>query len=175
MTSPSKEDNIIKNFINSGSDRAVQDCISKLKFISRIREGDILDTKSLTLQEWDWTVTAYRTFIDRKQSRENSLEFYRTVIRDAFTICINYLEYPPDHFLHNTALTVLDCLEKVKSGLVNHIKTYASDTKHVSDVETLIETTEDKITDLRRSLAVHVGTVGNVSTTGPNNTQKKSK
>lgn len=175
MASPAKEENIIKNFINNGSDRTVQDCISKLKFISRIREGDILDTKSLTLQEWDWTVTAYRTFVDRKQSRENSLEFYRMVIREAFTVCISYLEYPPDHFLHHTALTILDCLEKVKNGLVNHNKTYASDRKHVADVETLIETTEDKIADLRRSIASLANPANPANPANHTEKQKKSK
>jgi len=147
-----KDGDVIKNFISNGSDRTVQDCISKLKFISRIREGEILDTKSLTLQEWDWSVAAYRTFVDRKQSRENSLEFYRTVIREAFTICINYLENPPGHFLYDTGLTVLDCLDSVKDGLKNHTKTYNTDVKHVSDVETLMEMTENKIGDIRKSL-----------------------
>ena len=161
MSSP---ESVLKNFISDGSDRTVQDCISKLKFISRIKEGEILDTKSLTLQEWDWSVAAYRTFIDRRQGRETSLEFYRTVIREAFGICINYIENPPGHFLHNTALVVLDCLESVSSGLQNHSKTYADDSKHVSDIETLIQTTDSKIADLRQAIeqrAVNNGNNGN--------------
>jgi hypothetical protein len=148
MSSPSKD--ILKTFISDGSDRVVQDCISKLKFISRIRENEILNTKTLTLQEWDLTVSAYRTFVDRKQSRETSLEFYRTVIKEAFTLCISYLDDGTDPFLHHTAVTILDCLDGVSSGLSNHAKTYSGDTKHVADVETLIQTTEDKVRDIRK-------------------------
>lgn len=167
MSSP---ETILKNYISDGSDRKVQECISKLKFISRIQEGEILDTKSLTLQEWDWSVSAYRTFIDRKQSRATSLEFYQTVINEAFSICINYLDNPPGHFLHSVALSILKELESVTPGLQAHSKTYASDGSHVSKVETLIETTQNKISNIQATIQANIPING-----PPDNTRKSKK
>lgn len=168
MSSP---ETILKNYISDGSDRKVQECISKLKFISRIQEGEILDTKSLTLQEWDWSVSAYRTFIDRKQSRATSLEFYQTVINEAFSLCIGYLENPQEHFLHSVALSILKELEAVTPGLQAHSKTYASDSSHVSKVETLIETTQNKISNIQATIQANIQNPG--ENTGQNVNRKK--
>ena len=149
MSSP---ETVLKNYISDGSDRKVQECISKLKFISRIKEGEILDTKSLTLQDRDWTVSVYRTVIDRKQGRDTSLEFYQTVINEAFSLCISYLEHPVGHFLNGVGIKILDSLDSVIPGLQSHIKTYTDDVNHVSKVETLVETTENKISNIRSSI-----------------------
>jgi hypothetical protein len=147
----------LKNYITDGSDRNVQDVISKLKFISRIREGEILDTKSFTLQEWDWTVSAYRTFVapftSCKQGRDITLKFYRTVITEAFTIVISYIQNDMNHFLYKVALSILDAIEGAVPGLENHSKTYVNDAMHVAKVEALIESLQKKLVDIREGIS----------------------
>lgn len=141
----------LKNFVIDGSERSVQDIVSKLKFISKIKEGDIIDVASLTLTPKNLGTSVYRTVIARGESRCAALEFFRQVIGEAFDLATRYIS-SDQLFFKEIGLMVINALKESKMGIVNHSKTYKEDDMYVSKVETLIETLDTKTSDLQRQI-----------------------
>lgn len=143
-------DGTTKSFAIDGSERSVQDIVSKLRFISKIREGEKLDVSSLTLGEGLRT-SLYRTVIARSESRDTTLEFIREVVHEAFNLASKYLR-KEETFFKDIGQMVITSLHECKSGLLNLIKTYAEDRMFISKLETLMKTLETKTMDLQRQL-----------------------
>jgi len=141
----------MKSFVIDGSERSVQDIVSKLKFISKIKEGEKVDVQSLTLCESGLGTSLYRTFVARGESRENALEFIRSIILEGFNLASKYLK-KPEKFLKDIGKMIIDALHESRAGLVNLTKTYQADRMYVSKVETLMSTLETKTCDLQRQL-----------------------
>ncbi len=139
-----------KSFAVDGSERSVQDIVSKLKFISKIREGEKLDVKSLTLGE-GFKDSVYRTFVARNESRYTTLEFIRMIVHEAFDLASKYLQ-KEEKFFKDIGKMVITSLNECKSGLLNLIKTYSEDRMYISRLETLMTTLETKTIDLQRQI-----------------------
>lgn len=141
----------MKSFVIDGSERSVQDTVSKLKFIGKIKEGEKLDVQSLTLCSESVGTSLYRTFLARNESRGNALEFIRGVVGEAFELATKYLR-KKDHFFKDVGQMIIESLHESKSGLSNLAKTYEDDKMFVSKLETLMNTLETKTADLQRQL-----------------------
>lgn len=141
----------LKNFIIDGSERSVQDIVSKLKFMSKIKEGEIVDVASLSLMERGWKTSAYRTFVARGENRMATLEFFRHVIGEAFDLATKYLQNP-EKFFQDIGEMIIIALQESKAGIANYKKTYASDQMYVARVETLMKTVDTKSNDLHRKI-----------------------
>lgn len=139
--------NSLKNFVVDGSERSVQDIVSKLKFISKIREGEIVDVSNLSLSERNWKTSMYRTLFARKESRHMTLDFFRQVVGEAFDLATLYLR-SEEQFFQNIGSMIISALQESKAGILNHAKTYSHDRMHVSKTETLLRTLDTKISDL---------------------------
>lgn len=144
-------DDSLKSFVIDGSERSVQDIVSKLKFISKIKEGEIMDVQTHSLTEWSIGTSVYRTFIARGESRKSALEFFRSVIGEAFDLATKYLS-SSEKFFQDIGMMIVIALQESKAGITNHAKTYSSDRFHVSKVETLIKTLDTKADDLTRKM-----------------------
>nr|QBK86401.1 MAG: uncharacterized protein LCMAC102_01960 [Marseillevirus LCMAC102] len=141
----------LKSFVIDGSERSVQDIVSKLKFMSKIKEGEIVDVQSLTLMEKGWGTSAYRTLVARGESRKATLEFFRIVIGEAFDLASRYLKRD-GQFFHDIGSMIVVALQEAKSGLANHSKTYKDDRMHMSKIETLVQTLDTRSIDLTRQI-----------------------
>jgi len=142
-------DTTLKNFVIDGSDRSVQDIVSKLKFIAQIQEGDVVDVRSLTLMKKSWGTSAYRTFFARDEGKSMTLEFFRSVIGEAFSLSSEYLKQD-EPFLKEIGDMIIRSLSEAKCGLDEYIKTNSKCHMHIAQIQTLIETLNTKITDLNR-------------------------
>ena len=74
-----EENKRLNNFVKDGGERSVQDIVSKLKFISKIKEGELVDVHSLTVMEAGVPTSIYRTFFTRSESRKITLDFLRDI------------------------------------------------------------------------------------------------
>ena len=138
----------IKSFVTDGSERSVQDIVSKLKFISRIKEGEKVDIQTLRVMNADsWGTSIYRTLVSRGESRETTLEFIRGVVGDAFDLASKYLSTSTP-FFRQIGEMIVQSLRESKVGLGNLMKTYREDRMYTSRVDTLIKTIDTKTSDL---------------------------
>lgn len=153
----SQSESTLKSFVIDGSERSVQDIVSKLKFISKIKEDEVVDVTSLSLAEKGWATSAYRTYraiIARdNESRDDTLEFFRQVTEKAFDLAGKYLT-SNDVFYQEIGTMIINALQESKVGISNHAKTYKKDRMHVSKIETFITTLDTKSADLRRRVAI---------------------
>lgn len=147
-----------RNFIVDGSDRSVQDTVSKLKFISKIREGEKLDVQSLRMSPDTWATSLHRTFLSRGESRDVTLEFIRGVIAEAFELAAKCLTYESDdraahegsQFFDEIGNLIIRSLQESKVGIENLAKTYNDDRLFSSKLDTLTSTLDSKTVDLRK-------------------------
>jgi len=139
-----------KSFIIDGSERSVQDTISKLRFISKIEEGDVVDVHSLTLSKISYITSVYRTVVARDESRERTLDFFRRTLHDAFELteaCMKERKDRPQFFDDMTNLILLSIKES-KTGILNHCKTYGNDRMHTSKIEAFLMSVSARLKDL---------------------------
>ena len=141
------------NFLIDYSEKTVQEVISKLQFISQVKNGEKLDLYSLQIVSADsWVTSAYRTFLSRGESRANSLEFARTVINHAFGLACTYLE-KDDDYNTNIGEIIIRSIIGSKKGLKCMEETYKLDRLHVSEIHALILILDSKIEDMKRKFS----------------------
>lgn len=145
MTSPESQN--LKYFVMDGSDASIQDTIAKLKFISKIKPGEVIDLPSLQMMEVCSSTSLYRTLIKSSGSKDASLVFFRRVIGDSIDTLGNLSLKPSDTFYKNISKMILDSLKECKTGLKNHCETYKTDIMHIAKVETLIGILDAKISE----------------------------
>lgn len=140
----------IKSFIIDGSERSVQDTVSKLKFISKIQVGEVVDVHSLTLSPISFVTSVYRTIVARGESREHTLDFFRRTIQDAFDLTIECLQRE-ETFFKDTGIIIVTAINESKRGIINHSETYGDDRMYTSKIDTLIISIDTRLKDLKEN------------------------
>lgn len=139
-------DNIFKE---DDEEKIVQDIVSKLKFISKIQQNQIIDLRSFSIMEPCISTSLYRTCIRLgSENRENVLLFFTNIINSSLDLVTKYLNYDKDYYT-NIALMIVSSLEKARGGIINFKKTYINDVMFCSKIETLIETLDIKYNNLK--------------------------
>lgn len=133
-----------------GSEKLVFEVLSKLRFISQIKEGCVVDTSTLTMMEIGIKTSAYRTILARGESREATLVMFNEVVSSAFELLEKYYVTSNDLFFRDIGVKLVECLQSSKEGMKNHIKTYVSDNMHTSKVKTLLDSIDMKLSDALR-------------------------
>lgn len=139
----------LKDFVLDGSNHSVQDIVSKLRFIAKIKESEKLDVSNLQLFEdtwWNWN-KAYRALFSRKGLRQATLEFIRLVFAEAFDLASKHIN-THDHFRIEIGKMILEAMKEAKMGIDSLGKTYATDRMFTSQLETLVKIFDTKITEL---------------------------
>jgi len=120
-----------------GRNKSVEEIISSLKFISKFKAGEILNTQNETLTQGGWITSIWRTFIYRRESRQETLEFFRRVTNDAFAM-LNCFLRDNDRFNQELGVMIFNAIRESRDGIENHKKTYSSDQRYVSEIETFL-------------------------------------
>lgn len=141
-----------KEFSVDSSENIVQDVISKLTFISKIKEGEVVDVSSMSLMNRNSISTkTYRTVVRLgSESRDVTYNFFETTINSAFDLMWRYFD-KDDEFCRDIAKLIMDTLQECKVGIQEHAKTYSDDRMHISKIETLLKTIDTKTTDIVRN------------------------
>ena len=124
--------------------------VSKLKFISKIEQGEKIDTQSLTAFTSSFATRLYRTFFSRGESRDTTFRFISDVINKAFGLLKQYLSEESDKKNKDNINELIHSLELSVSGLQNLSDTYGKDRMYVSLLDTLINSVKSKTTTIRK-------------------------
>lgn len=111
--------------------------ISRLKFISKIKTGEKINVRCLTVQPDDISTSFSRTFYN-KDNRQNTLAFIQNTVERSFEL-INYYhksEKLSDQLLRNC---IIDDLQSSKTGIQNLRETYSHDVKFGCDLDTIVQ------------------------------------
>lgn len=139
-------------------DQRVQNVIGRLKFISKIQDGEKINIKDLFVRDNDSvfqrllrSIKNYSTYIsgsDIVESKEATLEFIQEAVNDAITLISLYRE---GNITFNTQIAdiIVKNLEEAKGGIHNSIRTYRYDRRFISHAEAVMQTLEARIKNLR--------------------------
>ena len=135
----------------------ILDVVSKLKFISKIKEGEVVDVRTLSLMPKNsWITITYRTIrtiIDHEESRSTTFTFFEDVYNNAFILIAKYLPYSNITIYNDAIDMILSAIRESKDGINNHSKTYKEDRMHTAKVETLTNMLKTKEEELNRTIA----------------------
>lgn len=137
----------LRNFVIDGSDKSVQDIVSKLCFLAKIQKDEKVDVSHLSLQLDTWWTMFLRT-VSREQSRERTLTFIREITDDALEMCARCLQ-SKENFHIKMGNAILNKLIESKEGICNLLHTYENDKMFIAKLETLILILDTKIEDLK--------------------------
>lgn len=150
-------ESMLKTFIVDGSERYIQDLISKLIFISKAKPGHKIDVKSLSYCENSWVDMLYRTFISRGESREVTYEFVNRTMSEAYEAAVVYLSKGGENaLLRSTGILIIQNLQEAKIGLHNLILTYQSDQLFSGKLQTMSSMMDTKIVNLKKIANIHL-------------------
>jgi hypothetical protein len=126
------DENILRNFAIDGSDLNVQDIVSKLRFISKLKPGEKLNVATLTITGGRWF--DLHRFRNESESRDKTLEFIKKVVDDALEITSRCF-INRSKFAHYIGRMILESLQESKEGIHSLEKTYEADRMFVSRIE----------------------------------------
>lgn len=141
----------LKSFVIDGSEHSVQGIISKLKFVSKVGEGEIINVSTFTLCKKSWSTSLYRTLLQQGESREATLMFARGLTGEALDLAYDFL-LKKERFYKDIGKMIITALKECKPGLFELMKSYEEDRMFVSKMEALIDTLDAKIKDLERQV-----------------------
>ena len=137
---------MFRDIIQKGMDVNTSEIISKIKFIGRIQKGEKINVRNMCVQQNNWITKISRTFFTC-DDRINAFHFVENIMKRAFEIIS----------LNRTSLKISDtCLvsnmiadikESIK-GIENLKEAYASDIMYCCKLDTLIQDTNSRLTEL---------------------------
>lgn len=134
--------------IINGCNRTVDEIVSELKFISSIQRGYIVYVNTKTLSRINWESKAYRTFVDRREGRELTLNYIKAVYVDAYTALNDLLSRSVSQIYLDTIDLLIESLKTSREGLTSTANTYMdkdNDVMYRSKVHTERDLLDSKI------------------------------
>jgi hypothetical protein len=126
--------------------------ISDLKFLTSIKQNDKINTRSLYLQTDGILTSIMRTL--SFDNRHNTLIFIRDTVNSAFQL-LSYYEDSQKKSDVAMCNNIIHDLIKSKIGLNNLISTYTYDTNFVCNVQTVIQTIDTKMLDIKGKYKIY--------------------
>lgn len=121
--------------------------ISRLKFLSKINKNEKIDTKNLVVQPADTYYTSLtRTY--KQDSRNNTLSFIQSIIRNSFLLID---KYATSEVISEQKIVkhLADDIQHCKLGITNVKSTYESDTMFCCSLDTLLQNIDAKVSELK--------------------------
>ena len=137
-----KNTHSITNFTMDGTEKTIQDILSKLKFVSKIQKGYKVNVKELSFNN-----NNFLEWIKRKwygETKEDTLKFVEDLYDLSFKTIINFKKRD-ELFYRNMSNNILNALQDSKEGIHSLIETYKEDVMFVSRIEALESTLDTKI------------------------------
>lgn len=147
------KDDIIK------SEKDVYDILSKLNFISKIKENEKIDLQSMSLVQVGYALSIQRTYANlfRVEDRNATYTFIEETLNTGFDMayqCIIFENKDPLNV--DIGNLIIKELHNSKIGVNNMIKTYHTDTMFTSKLSVLLQTLDTKLYDLDRKISIRV-------------------
>ena len=123
------------------------DTISKLKFLSRIQQGEKINVKNMFVQPEGLATRISRSFF-HLDNRNNTLNFVKSTITQSFNILYSFLN-TGTICQKNMCLNIIEDIIKSKDGISNLKITYSGDVMLCCQLDTIIQEIDAKIQELR--------------------------
>lgn len=138
---PNQINNTRSNCLEDNSD-----IISQLKFISKIKPGEQINVDNLSICSRNVFSGIYRSVYG--ESREKTFHYFSVTIRRAFEKiqAFSNTEKLSEKML---CYNIIENLEACIEGLENAKDTYKDDRRFVCDIETMIESVQAKLNELK--------------------------
>lgn len=141
-------------------DVKVQQVVGRLKFISKIKQGEKVNVRELFVRDNDsvWqrfirSLRNYSTYLagsDIVESKEATLNFIKDSVNDSINLIAIYRR-GKEKFQQQIANIIVENLENAKGGIRNSIATYQYDRKFISHAEAVMQTLEARIVSLKEN------------------------
>ena len=125
----------------------VQDLFSRLKFITKIKQGEKINVPNMYTQENNWKTTLVRTIWDT-DTRQNAQNFIKETIHNCFELIFLYLRTNNVTRMELVKNMIVD-IHLAKRGITNIKYTYRNDTMFVCALETLELRIDAQMTELK--------------------------
>lgn len=142
-----------RQFITDGEDAIIQNLMSNLEFIARIKSEEKVDLATMSMCPNSWFYSFYRTIITQKESRTATLEFIKTTINISYDKTSELLNRP-DKYCVDLGKQLIDHIRDSKNGLINMSKTkqYSNDVMFSSKLKTTVKNIDTKLCILENIL-----------------------
>nr|WNL49798.1 hypothetical protein MarFTMF_282 [Marseillevirus sp.] len=111
--------------------------LSELKFLSKLRKGEKIMVKTMTVQQGDFFSGLYRTFVG--ETREATLDFICEVWDKTVELICD------EETTEECRKSLCENLNESRKGVISLIGTYEDDRYFCSRLESLVATTENQI------------------------------
>lgn len=143
----------LENFVIDGVELNVYDTISKLSFLSKIRENEKVNVSSLfTVSDtrFNNVVRNLKSIFTFNESRGTTLNFIKGCTEDALKIAERCFAERGSTLHRRIGVIVLTSLKEIKSGhgIKSLMQTYKSDNMFISELETFQKILQAKIADI---------------------------
>lgn len=136
----------------NGNMETPHEIMTRLKFIGKLKKGEKINVKSLTVEKINWITRAWRTvkgFTNQAEGRDSTLVFLTTTYNRVFDIIqLSLTDKNPDKFL---CINLIRDIGSSFEGLRNLKATYTDDSDDrlfSSHMDTLIELIQIKLKKL---------------------------
>ena len=145
-----------KSFSQRGEEKTIQDLISKLRFISRIKPGEKVNIRELFVRDdsilWQRLIRTIRNLsYENAESKESTLQFLEVVTDTAINLICIYKKNEDNNFNVNVANLIITNLESAVPGMEALIETYKYDRNFCSKVEALLGTLTLRLSTLKEN------------------------
>lgn len=153
----------IQTFILDGSEAQINEIISRLKFISRIKVGQKVDVDYETLHPDNWNTRIYRTLCSgffRDEGKDKTLKYVQETIDNAFCIAERYLTGSvgkcdtEKEYFYNIGRIILLNMKECEKGIMALRQTYNNYDRFLASINSLLESSlHPKIKNLEQIIA----------------------
>ena len=141
------------NFMISGKECHLQNVIAKLKFISKVRVGEKIDVKTMTIVRPYMYDRMHRFFVSR-ETKDDTIIFLRSTLNEAVEMLYYYAEAmstdessSASHVCEENAFNILrNNITQSLEGIRCLTETYTKSHKFICSMESLLQTTVMKLT-----------------------------
>jgi len=132
-----------------GDEHAVQNAVSKLRFISLLKAGEKIDVTTLSVIPDTYYNRGCRTLFARGESRAATYDFVHQALDGAYALAVVRLASERD-FDKKLGRMLAEALSAARAGIETLKETYEDDRMFVARVATLLDTLDAKLADLPR-------------------------
>jgi hypothetical protein len=151
--------NTAKTFSLTGGDIPVENVITKLKFLSKVKPGEKINVKHLFVRadaDADWYQKFLRTLTNVTvggESKSETREFIKFIYNETIDLICVYSGDPSDSFKQSISKMLIDNLEATKNGIESLKQTYFGDSRFVSQIDAIVGTMEARLKIVRQPTA----------------------
>lgn len=134
----------------------VQDTISKLRFLSKVKKGERLQVEGLSVVENTWYAKLIRAWNtmgevketgEVKESRRKTLAFIRDLYDTGLKLAKSIVAETSSYYSELWNM-LIKSLKDAQPGISNLMNSYESDRLYIAEVETFVDVLNAKINDL---------------------------